>query len=69
MSARTVPIGEWKGVTTDANGRVTELDHSDIGFSGEIPPELGNLTRLTKLDLSDNHLSGEIPRSWATSPT
>ena len=61
VEAKTVPIGEWKGVTTDANGRVTELDYPDIGWSGEIPPELGNLTRLTKLDLSKNEFSGEIP--------
>ena len=30
-------------------------------LSGEIPPELGNLTNLKGLDLSGNQLSGEIP--------
>ena len=63
------PISEWTGVTTDDNGRVTELYFTNKQLSGEIPPELGNLTNLIKLDLSQNQLTGEIPRSWATSPT
>ena len=41
------PTGEWEGVTTDINGRVTELDLHSTRLSGEIPPELGNLARLT----------------------
>ena len=30
-------------------------------MSGEIPPELGNLTKLVWLGLNRNELSGEIP--------
>ena len=30
-------------------------------MSGEIPLELGGLSKLTQLDLRDNELSGEIP--------
>ena len=30
-------------------------------MSGEVPPELGNLTKLTDLYLLDNKLSGELP--------
>ena len=42
-------------------GRVTELNLSQNGLSGEIPPELGNLTNLTRLNLYGNKLTGEIP--------
>ena len=35
------PMGEWKGVTTDSDGRVTELDLGFNRLSGEIPSELG----------------------------
>ena len=56
-----VPISEWEGVTTDGNGRVTELGLPGNELRGEIPPELGNLANLTKLWLTENELSGEIP--------
>ena len=55
------PIGDWDGVTTDRNGRVTSLYLQDNQLSGEIPPELGNLANLKTLWLSRNQLSGEIP--------
>ena len=55
-----VPIGEWSGVTTDDNGRVTELDLSSNQLSGEMPPELGNLGNLKSMDLSHNQF-GKIP--------
>ena len=54
------PTGEWEGVTTDINGRVTELDLHSTRLSGEIPPELGNLASLVWLFLHENQLSGEI---------
>ena len=56
-----VPIGEWFGVATDVDGRVTALDIFDNQLSGEIPPELGELANLTRLALSGNQLSGEMP--------
>ena len=40
------PIGEWSGVTTNSDGRVSELNLHSGGLNGEIPPELGNLTDL-----------------------
>ena len=55
------PIGEWNGVTTDGSGRVIELSFFGNQLSGEIPPELGNLSNLEDLTLSVNKLSGEIP--------
>jgi hypothetical protein len=38
-----------------------ELDLSNSGLDGSIPPEIGNLTNLTKLKLYNNQLTGEIP--------
>ena len=58
-----VPIGQWEGVTTDDNGRVTELNLQFDQLSGEIPPELGNLANLEWLDLNRNQLSGCVPSS------
>ena len=55
------PIGEWHGVTTDRNGRVTELDLSENQLTGSIPSELGSLSNLTVLYLWGNSLSGGIP--------
>ena len=34
------PLGEWYGVTTNDDGRVTELQPNFYGLSGEIPAEL-----------------------------
>ena len=56
-----VPISEWEGVTTDGNGRVTELKLVANQLSGEIPAELGSLSNLTSLRLRYTDLSGEIP--------
>ena len=62
------PLDRWRGVTTDAQGRVTGLDLSGNGLSGTIPAGLTVLfdpadfdLRLKELDLSDNALSGQIP--------
>ena len=62
------PLGEWHGVTTDANGRVTEIALARNRLSGEIPRDLGQLTNLTSLVLADNRLSGEIPPELGNLP-
>ncbi len=55
-------LDRWYGVTTDTDGRVTELNLTGLGLSGEIPPELGSLSSLESLALgSDQQLTGEIP--------
>ena len=55
------PMGEWHGVTTDSDGRVTHLSLYNNQLTGEIPAELGNLTNLEGLQLRTNQLTGEIP--------
>ena len=47
------PLGSWHGVSTDANGRVTELDLSENNLTGALPAELGQLGNLEELDLSE----------------
>ena len=56
-----LPLGDWRGVTVDAEGRVTELDLEGNNLIGVIPPELGRLTRLRELTLIRNTLAGTIP--------
>ena len=56
------PLGEWEGVTTNDDGRVTELSLSFNDLSGEIPAELGSLSNLRTLDVGFNALRGCVPR-------
>ena len=60
------PIGQWHGVTTDRQGRVTNLDLNDNQLSGTIPTQLGNLANLEKLLLTRNQLTGTIPAELAS---
>ena len=55
------PLGEWYGVDTDAEGRVSWLELAANSLTGPIPPELGNLANLTALELGVNSLTGPIP--------
>ena len=66
------PMEEWRGVETDAFGRVVRLDLGgrrdeetgewvSHGLRGPIPPELGSLSGLTSLNLRANALAGPIP--------
>ena len=57
------PVGQWYGVTTDANGWATELNLTSNQLKGEMPPELGSLTNLKVLALGGNELTGTIP-TW-----
>ena len=56
-----VPLSEWYGVTTDADGRVTSLSLFGNGLTGTLGAELGVLTRLTELELGGNQLTGTLP--------
>ena len=56
-----LPLGQWKGVVTDNRSSVTRIVLEENHLSGEIPPELGDLTELEFLHLAGNRLNGEIP--------
>ena len=73
------PLGAWRGVETDAFGRVVHLDLGgrqdgetgewvSHGLRGPIPPELGSLTGLTSLNLRANALDGPIPPDLGNLP-
>ena len=55
------PLGSWHGVRVDEAGRVTEVVLPANNLDGQIPPEVGSLTRLRKLELQRNRLHGRIP--------
>ena len=55
------PLGTWHGVTTNATGRVIELNLIANYLTKNIAPELGNLPYLEDLYLSGNFLTGKIP--------
>ena len=60
------PIGEWHGVTTGENGRVTGLNLRASNLVGPLPPVLAHLSRLKNLNLERNELTGPIPPELAT---
>ena len=55
------PLGEWRGVTTNDDGRVIELALIGINLSRGLPAELGSLSQLEQLVLRGNKLRREIP--------
>ena len=57
----SAPLGDWRGVSTDDDGRVTRLRLGRNGLTGPIPGALGDLARLEELSLRDNRLTGPIP--------
>jgi hypothetical protein len=54
-------LGEWHGVTVDAEGRVTTLELDYYGLTGPLPSEVLQLSALQGLDLGGNLLTGPIP--------
>ncbi len=55
------PLGEWHGVRTDDDGRVTRLRLDRNRLTGPLPGALGDLARLEELSLRENRLTGSIP--------
>jgi len=59
------PLGDWHGVETDAEGRVTSIDLGYNNLRGRLPPELALMDRLEALRLAGNGLTGHIPPELA----
>lgn len=67
----SAPLGEWYGVETDGDGRVTGLDFArwdealqevfGNGLTGTLPSALGDLAHLRRLNIQTDPLTGPIP--------
>mmetsp|Transcript_27981 Transcript_27981/g.32628 ORF Transcript_27981/g.32628 Transcript_27981/m.32628 type:complete len:397 (-) Transcript_27981:81-1271(-) len=57
--------GTLKGVTScnKETMDVTEITLSELGLNGELPEEIGYLSKLLTLDFQDNRIKGSIPQS------
>ncbi|KAF7842621.1 BRASSINOSTEROID INSENSITIVE 1-associated receptor kinase 1 [Senna tora] len=51
----------WFHVTCNSNNRVTRVDIQDSNLSGQLVPELGQLSNLQYLEVYDSNISGKIP--------
>ena len=58
------PLGDWHGVSVNAEGRITGLQLKWNNLTGTLPPALGDLTALEDLDLSYNQLHGPVFPPW-----
>jgi hypothetical protein len=56
-----VALGEWEGVTVDAEGRVIKLVLLLNNLAGPLPSEIQQLSALQELNLRGNKLTGPIP--------
>ena len=54
---KRLPLASWQEVVI-ANNRVTEIDLSGKGLSGEVPMDITDVQGLQTVDLSDNEISG-----------
>ena len=62
------PIGDWHGVVTDDDGRVSELWLGDNGLTGTLPSEIGHLSHLRRVRFWDNAVTGPIPGTFWSLP-
>ena len=59
------PLSRWAGVTTNAEGRVTELRLGGMGIEGNLPPVLGDLSELQALVLGNKiHTPNRSENVW-----
>ena len=56
---------EWSGVTME-DGRVVKLELAEMGLTGAVPAEIGQLTSLRELSLDGNQLTSCRRRSGSS---
>lgn len=56
------PVESWHGVSVDDN-RVVQIVLTQNNLTGELPPEIGQLTALVTLRLSGNVIDGALPET------
>jgi len=57
-----MPLNEWHGLTV-SDSNIIGIDLKRNHLTGQIPNEIGKLSKLIVLNLSDNNISGELPDS------
>ena len=56
------PLGDWYGITTNAQGRVTHIEFWSNEIRGRLPNEIWNLSYLKSLKIrSAGYLEGRLP--------
>ena len=58
-------VGPWPGVTCNSQQRVTKVQLSNYGNTGEFPAYLDQLDALEALQLSNGLLVGTLPSAWS----
>ena len=63
------PVGTWTGVDTDQDGYVVRLELYEKILTGQLPPELADLSSLKDLRIFGNRLTGCLPSGLQESLT
>ncbi|XP_059310939.1 leucine-rich repeat receptor-like serine/threonine-protein kinase BAM2 [Lycium ferocissimum] len=59
-------VCNWIGITCGSHHkRVTALNISEMGLTGSVPPQLGNLSFLVSFDLSFNNFHSKLPPEFS----
>ena len=54
-------LGDWHGVDTDEEGRVTVVDLGQNALHGDLPADLGSLSKLQRFSIFFNVVTGPTP--------
>jgi hypothetical protein len=56
----------WFGIDLIEYGHITEISfhNENNGISGQLPPEIGNLTWLKSISIGNNNITGQLPNEF-----